>query len=208
MELIRQVGDEIHPSIKLEVDYPSRHPDKKLPILDLKVWVEQREKDVQGSNQMVSMIMYEFYTKEIASKALVNARSAMSASVKRTVLSQAVLRVLLNCSPFLPWANVVEKVEEVVHRMQYSGYNKKFRYEVVDSAIKAYRAKQEAELKGERPMHRPKGWRRDERETEKSKKREDWYKKGGNEAVIFVPATPESQLQKEYQREIRNQGYR
>ena len=36
MELIRQVGDDIHPSIKLEIDYPSKHPDKKLPILDLK----------------------------------------------------------------------------------------------------------------------------------------------------------------------------
>jgi len=30
MELIRQVGDDIHPSIKLEVDYPSKHPDKTL----------------------------------------------------------------------------------------------------------------------------------------------------------------------------------
>ncbi|KAL9979769.1 hypothetical protein ACROYT_G017480 [Oculina patagonica] len=40
MELIRQVGDDIHPSIKLEVDYPSKHSDKKLPIFDLKVWVE------------------------------------------------------------------------------------------------------------------------------------------------------------------------
>ena len=64
MELIRQVGDDIHPSIKLEADYPSKHPDKKLPILDVKVWVEQREKVVQGSNQMVSVIMYEFYAKK------------------------------------------------------------------------------------------------------------------------------------------------
>ena len=109
MELIRQVGDDIYPSIKLEVDYPSKHPDKKLPILDLKVWVEQREREIQGSNQMVSVIVYEFYAKEIASEALINARSAMSASVKRTVLSQAVLRVLLNCSPILPWARVVGK---------------------------------------------------------------------------------------------------
>ena len=37
---------------------------------------------------MVSVIVYEFYAKEIASKALINARSAMSASVKRTVLSK------------------------------------------------------------------------------------------------------------------------
>ena len=95
MELIRQVGDDIHPLIKLEVDYLLKHPDKKLPILDLKVWVEQREREIQGSNQMVSVIVYEFYAKEIASKALINARSTMSASVKRTVLAQAVLCVVM-----------------------------------------------------------------------------------------------------------------
>ena len=72
--------------------------------------------------------MYEFYAKKIASKALINARSAMSASVKRTVLSQAILRVLLNCSPLLPWVSVVGKVEEMVLRMPYSGHSKKFRY--------------------------------------------------------------------------------
>ena len=37
IELIRRVEDDIHPSIKLEVDYLSKHPDKKLPILHLKV---------------------------------------------------------------------------------------------------------------------------------------------------------------------------
>ena len=29
-----------------ETNYPSKHPDKKLPILDLKVWVEQREREI------------------------------------------------------------------------------------------------------------------------------------------------------------------
>ena len=53
----------------------------------LKVWVEQREREIQGSNQMVAVIVYEFYAKTITSKALINARSAMSVSVKRTVLS-------------------------------------------------------------------------------------------------------------------------
>ena len=100
------------------------------------------------------------------------------------------------------------KVEEMVLRMQYSGYNKKFRYEVVDSAVKAYRARQETELKGERSMRRLKGWKKDKRGVEKSGKRDDWYKRGGDEAVIFVPATPGSQLQKKYQSDIRNQGYK
>ena len=44
MELIRQVGDDIHLLIKLEFNYLTMHPDKKLPILDLKVYVEQRER--------------------------------------------------------------------------------------------------------------------------------------------------------------------
>ena len=35
-------------------------------------------------------------------------------------------------------------------------------------------------------------------EWKKSGKRDDWYKRGGDEAVMFVPATPGSQLQKQY----------
>ena len=42
------------------------------------------------------------------------------------------------------------------------------------------------------------------RMNEKSRKKEDWYKKEGNEAVIFVPVTPEAQLQKKYQKEIKD----
>ena len=38
MALIKKVGNDIHPLIRLEVDYPSKHQDGKLPIFDLKVW--------------------------------------------------------------------------------------------------------------------------------------------------------------------------
>ena len=46
------IGDDIHSSIQLEVDYPSNHRDQKLPILDLKVWLETREKEIE--NQVVN----------------------------------------------------------------------------------------------------------------------------------------------------------
>ena len=48
--------------------------------------------------------------------------------------------------------------------MQYSGYSKKFRYEFVDSALKVYKTRNEVDQEGERPLHRPKEWRKDERE--------------------------------------------
>ncbi|PFX15321.1 Transposon Ty3-G Gag-Pol polyprotein [Stylophora pistillata] len=209
MTLIKQIGNDIHPSIQLEIDYPSKHQDGKLPILDLKVWMETKgeETDRQDEKASASVIMYEFYSKSMASKTVIHARSAVSWSTKRTVLTQEVLRVLLNCSRLLPWERVVENVNEMVLRMQYSGYSKKFRYEVVDSALKAFRARQRAERKGERPLHRPKEWRKVEREKEKSERKSNWYKRGGNESVIFVPATPNSRLRKEYQTEIKQQGF-
>ena len=89
--------------------------------------------------------------------------------------------------------------------MQYSAYSKKFRYEVVDSALKAYRARKKAGQEGEGPLHRPKEWRKEEQGQEKNGKKSSSYKRGGNEAVIFVPVTPNSQLQKKYQKEIKQQ---
>ena len=37
MLLFQSIGNSMHPSIRLEVDYPSRHEDGRLLILDLKV---------------------------------------------------------------------------------------------------------------------------------------------------------------------------
>ena len=73
----------------------------------------------------------------------------------------------------------------------------------MDSALKAYRTRQVEEEKGIRPMHRPKGWKKNKREEEKVQKKDNWYKKGGDESVIFVPATPCSELQRKYQQEIK-----
>ena len=39
MTLVQQMANGIHQSIETTVDYPSRNADKKIPILDLKVWL-------------------------------------------------------------------------------------------------------------------------------------------------------------------------
>ncbi len=49
---------------------------------------------------------------------------------------------------------------------------------------------------GEKPMYRTRTWRKIERMREKRKKREGWYRKGGYDSVIFVPATPGSELKR------------
>ena len=57
---------------------------------------------------------------------------------KRTILTQEILRVLKNCSRRLPWEEVCTHVETYCSRMQFSGYDKRFRTQVVQSALSAY----------------------------------------------------------------------
>ena len=89
---------------------------------------------------------------------------------------------------------------------QCSGYSKKFRYEVVKSALKAYDDKVSADESGIRPLYRPGEWKTKERAIEKQRKKNDWYKTRGNDAVIFTPATPRSELQRRYMEEIKASG--
>ena len=85
-------------------------------------------------------------------------------------------------------------------RMQCSGY------EVLKSAYDAYDKIKEKEISEGIPMYRNKEYRRNERRKEKMTKMKNWYKKGSYEAVMFVPATPNSMLRKEMQAYIESSG--
>ena len=83
------------------------------------------------------------------------AKSALPWKQKRTVLTRELLRVLLNCSAYIPWERVTAHANNMVLRMQYSRYSKKFWYEVVNAALKAYGQNHRKADCGERPLYRP-----------------------------------------------------
>ena len=208
LNMIKNIGDDITPCIKLEADYPSNHEDNKLPILDMKVWPTIKEEtfSLEGQYSVTikrSTILHEFYQKGIANKSVIHAKSAMSFTSKRTMLTQDILRVLLRCSPHLPWNQVLPHLNHMMTRIQYSGYSEKFRKEVTTSAIQAYDTIRGKEKDGIQPMYRPKNWNVKERAAEKRKKRENWFRKKGENTVIFIPATPHSELKKGFDEAIR-----
>ena len=194
MTKIKDIGDSIHNSIKLEADFPSRYEDQKVPILDLKVWINRDNK-----------IVHEYYMKAVSSKAVVNSDSAMPMKDRRTVLTQEILRIILRCSPLLPWEKVKTHIEDYMRRMQFSGYNETIRKQVLQSAAKAYKKIMVKVERGERPLYRKKHWSQAERMKKKRKKRENWYKakrdKRGKEymSVLFVQPTKNSALKKKYE---------
>ena len=175
MEIVKNVGNEIHVSIQLEVDYPSNNEDRKLAILDLKVWIQA----VEGEWKVV----HEHYTKPVSTK--------------------EVLRIMTNCSRNLPQEVRVKHVNEVCRKMQYSGYCKEFRYDVINSAHKAYQDIIEQVENNERPLYRPKDWRREERRNERENRRKNWFRKDDSESVIFVPYIEGSRLKKRYEQKVR-----
>lgn len=92
--------------------------------------------------------------------------------------------------------------------LQYSGYDPKFRTEVVRSALKAYNRMIELDASGEKLLYRPREWKRLEWDRERRGKRESWYRKGGFDIVIFMPATPGSLLKDLYREEIKGAGFK
>ena len=86
-KLVRSIANSITPMIEMETG--------KRPILDLAKCVKNGQ------------IIYKFYKKSMASRKLVQARSAFSNCMKRSILLEEGLRRLRNCSPNLPWNNKV-----------------------------------------------------------------------------------------------------
>ena len=127
MEELRKVADTISPMIQLEEDYGSKHTTGLLPILDLQVKVEQ----VEGA----SKLFYYYYRKPMANWQVMHANSAMPASVKRTSLTQYGLRILRNTKLEVPWSEKAEMLSEFSARLRDSGYNQRYRQEVIQSVL-------------------------------------------------------------------------
>ena len=211
MTMFQEIGNKIDESIKIEIDSPSKHEDGKMPLLDVKVWIEENgetedtevtEEAEEELNTKKRKIMYEHYRKEMASKMTIHARSAIPHNQQRNILTQEVIRILKNCSQELSWEIKAKHLEDLSLRMQFSGHNKRMRQAVINSGLSAYRKMEENQKKGITPLHRNRQWKREEREKKKRMKKETWYQKGGYESTIFIPATPQGELKKKMQRKI------
>ena len=92
--------------------------------------------------------------------------------------------------------------------MQFSGHDQETRYDVYNSAQKAYNQQIEKDQSGERPLHRPKTWMRLTRKKEKLEKKRNWYRKSGHESVLFVPCTTGEALKKAYEEKIAESAFK
>merc|ERR1712237_176938 len=82
--------------------------------------------------------------------------------------------------------------------MKSSGYKAKFRNQVIHGSLAAYQCRLRLDSEGVRDLYRSREYKRQEREDEKLLKKENWFRVSSGqqkpESVIFVTATPGSEL--------------
>ena len=98
---------------------------------------------------------------------------AMPTSMKTTVLTQELLRVMVRCIPLLEWSRVTEHLNGMMRHLQFSGsgYNQSFKAQVLKTTFKVNDNIKQEVAEGVRLIYCQKGWNRKGRE-EKKRKRE------------------------------------
>ena len=184
--VLLDIANEVMTGITMEADWPSKNSDKKLPILDMKVWMSD-----QGN------VMFTHYEKPMSNRAVLHSKSAHPASCKRSVHTQEIIRRILNCSRELDWEKETAPViSDYMMRMRKAEYEESYRKSVLTNALNIYAKKLEDERNGIRPIHRNKNWKKDDRRKAKESKKKNWATKRGHIAPIFVPVTPGGELAK------------
>ena len=103
MKVFGEVANAVDQSIEVEVDYPSKNEDHMMPILDMKMSMNQQNE-----------VVYMFYRKPQCNKFTMMERSALPEKVKRSTMTNEALRRLLCCSPELEEHKKIEVMEELL----------------------------------------------------------------------------------------------
>ena len=189
MEIVKEVANSISSMIKMTVDFPSNHADLKVPMLDVKVWLNQKDEN---------KIYYTFFEKPTKSPFVMSKSSAMPITKKIECLGQEVFRRLHNMKKELEEEEKTKVLNDFMIKLKISGYNEYDRLQILKSGINAYENLRSKEEDGKRPFFRSREYNATERKREKKDKKTNWFKKSKTNnqysSVFFVPSTPGSTL--------------
>ena len=146
-------------------------------------------------------IVYEHYETPVATKKVLNSKSALAWGTKRNVAIEECVRRLQNCSPNLPWEVKAAFLSEYMGRLKQAGYNERFRVGVLNQALARFEGMVKADLEGKQPLYRDSTWWNDPANCRKQKKKKDWTQ--GSDGVIFVQSTPNGELAKKFRETIK-----
>ena len=135
MKKLQEIGNSIHPSIEVTVDYPTNNPNGRMPVLDTEHWLEKVEKE-NGEKKV--QVLHSQYTKPMANTQVIHKNSAISEKSKHNILVADLVRIMRNISSMCKKDERKKKVQFFINKMQNSGYSSEERAKVYKSAKKKY----------------------------------------------------------------------
>ena len=195
-KIVQQIANSIWKHIQFTVEVPSLSPNGLIPMLDMQVGINQ-----------IGKITRQFYSKPVATPFTILARSAHPWQTKRSTLTQEGVRRLLNTS-----SNSSEMIRNTImeqwdHKMNLSGYDKKFRSSVIKSAVQSYNSKVVIASEGGRPVYRPFGYQASDSDINKVIAAHTWYTGNAqirNQAPLIIDPTPTGAMETEIKNILSN----
>ena len=143
-------------------------------------------------------VLHKFYEKPTKNSRVILASSALSWSQKRTILTQEALRRIRNTSPSLGDQVVNNHLSDFMLKLKESGYNAKFRREIILSAKNAYKILVQKSNLSTQPLFRTRAQMLEDKKF-KGKNATNWWKSKPNckkpfTSILFVPPTPNGEL--------------
>ena len=162
------IANSIEEGIVMEVDICENHSDNKIPILDMKCWIDEN-----------GNALYQHYEKPVSTKLVISSRSAHSNNCKRSVHISEIVRRLSNTSRKLDWDEFAAPVvTDYMSRMKQAGYHEDYRKHVLLNALAVYDKKIRDDLDGVCPLNRPAGYQKIQRRKAKLWKKKKLVNKG------------------------------
>ena len=187
MAAVVAVANTLDPNLQFTSDCPSQQQDGKLPILDIKVWVEDGK------------VRHTFYRKECASVQTILKTSALSAGVKRATLFNEGMRRLSALDKWTTDKQRGEVLEEFMDCIRVSGYNQEVRATILGGLLERSRQMEE------RPDYRNRSGKeiREAKGQQKLGLPNTWFLRGEITSTLKGQATPGGQLAERIRRVLK-----
>ena len=154
-KIFQTISNSICDFLQVSIDCPSNHESGFQPVLDIQVKVINNK------------ITHKFYKKPISTKKVILASSALPTNVKRASLTEGALRRLRYTDRSLPWEEVAGILSEYSNELRLSGYDHKFRAEIMNAALVGWRRQCARADSGGTPLFRSRYFERKERRKKK-----------------------------------------
>ena len=144
-------------------------------------------------------VVFKMYEKETCSKQTIHKKSAMGENMKNQILSQDLIRRLMNTSEDLDKEYREQVVDDYAKKILNSGYSRDQTIRILVNGIKGYENKRRRRIKEGRRLRTTARESRSRRYRKKLLAKSTWFK-GSKDSTNTIPRTEESKKKKQKSR--------